>query len=94
MTDAKVWFGTAMTNASGQWAVDYSAAGFLAPPAVQATCVGLGLTAADVRNADITSRTASAVSGKVVAPVVSVLGLITVSLVGAGVVVNVVAIGR
>jgi len=58
VTDAKVWFGTATTNASGQWSVDYSAAGFSAPPAVQATCVGLGLTAADVRNADITSRTA------------------------------------
>lgn len=94
VANAKIWSGTVTTNASGVWTVNYAAAGFTGTPRVQATCTGPGATASDVRNASTTAKSATAASGICVAPALSVLGLITVSLVGAGVSVDVVAIGE
>lgn len=94
MPAPKIWIGTATTNAYGQWTVDYSAAGFTGTPVVNATCIGPGTAAADIRNADVVTRTATGATGKAVVPAVSVLGLITVGLAGAGLTVMVQAIGR
>jgi len=91
---AKIWSGTVTTNSSGVWSVDYTAAGFVAPPVIQANCTATGTTAADMRNAKTTTKSTTAASGIVVAPALSVLGIISVSLVGAGVSVDVTAIGK
>lgn len=94
VSNAKIWSGTVTTNASGVWTVDYSAAGFTAPPRVIPNATGPGNAAANVRNVSTTTKSATAATGICVLPAVSVLGLITVSLVGAGVSVDVVAVGE
>jgi len=92
--NAKVWSGTVTTDANGVWSVNYAAAGFTAPPRVIANATGPGNAAANVRNVSTTTKTATGATGICVAPAVSVLGFITVSLVGAGVSVDVVAVGE
>lgn len=91
----KVWIGTATTNAQGVWAVDYTAAGFANAPQVQATVIGPNATAAGARNASLSAApTATGAAGIVTSPAtISLLGLLTVNLVGAGTVVHVTAIG-
>lgn len=91
----KVWMGTATTNASGQWAVNYALAGFTVAPSVQAQAISPDNT---VTNAIGTSQTApnlSAVAGAAyVGQTVSLLGLLPLKAVGAGVTIQVVAIGN
>lgn len=95
VSGAKVWSGTALTNGSGQWTVNYAAAGFTSAPVVQATCVGAGLGASDTRNASLSAApTLTGVSGIATAPALSVLGLITVQLAAANTVVHVTAVGK
>lgn len=95
IASAKIWSGTATTNASGQFTANYTAAGFTEAPRVQATCVGPGNTAGDARNASwITPPTTTSATGIVTSPSTSVLGLIPLQLVGAGVVVNITAVGK
>lgn len=94
VANAKIWSAVVNTDANGRWAVNYAAAGFTAAPRVSATAFGPGTTAADIRNADLTAVSSTAASGIVSAPALSVLGLITVSLVGANVPVHIIAIGE
>lgn len=90
----KIWYGTATTNASGVWSVDYSSAGFTSPPVITANCTSAGTTAASVVNTKTSTKTNTGATGVAVIPAVSVLGLITVALAGAGVQVDVMAIGQ
>lgn len=95
VSNPKLWSGVANTDSNGAWAVDYSSAGFTAPPRVQATAVGPGASASAARNAGLSSApTATTAAGIVTSPAtISILGLLTVNLVSAGVPVHVVAIG-
>ena len=90
----KIWSTVVNTDANGRWSANYAAAGFTATPRVSATALGPGTTAADIRNADLTAVSSTAASGIVSAPALSVLGVITVSLVGANVPVHIIAIGE
>jgi hypothetical protein len=76
------------------WSVNYAAAGFTSPPRVVANATAPGTNAADVRNVSTTTKNTTGATGICTAPALSVLGLITVSLVGAGVSVDVVAVGE
>lgn len=89
----KVWIGTVTTNASGVWTVDYTAAGFTSAPQVFPNATAAGLTAASMVNVKTATKTNTGATGNAVVPAVSVLGLITVTLAGAGVSVDVVAVG-
>lgn len=91
---ARVWVGTATTNASGVWSVDYSSAGFTAAPIVQAQPVASGTAAVNLSFANPQSISATACSGIAGAgAAVSLLGGLGVGLLGAGVTIHVVAIG-
>lgn len=96
VANAKIWSGTATTNASGAWSVDYSAAGFNEAPRVQATVVGPNATAGGSRNASMSANpTTTGAQGIVTSPAtISILGLLTVNLVGAGTVVHITAVGK
>lgn len=95
VANARIWSGTATTNASGQFTANYTAAGFTEAPRVQATCVGPGATAGDARNASwISAPTTTGATGIVTSPSTAVLGLIPLQLVGAGVVVHITAVGK
>lgn len=95
ISNAKIWKGTATTNSSGQFTADYSAAGFTVAPAVQATVIGSGSTAGDAKNASWTAAPGlNSATGIVTAASGAVLGLIPIQLVGAGVIVHVIAVGN
>lgn len=91
---AKIWRGSATTGSNGQFTVDYSAAGFAVAPMVQATVIGPGSAVGDARNASwVAAPGLTSATGIVTAPQSAVLGLIPLQLVGAGVVVQVIAVG-
>lgn len=96
VANAKIWSGRATTDANGAWSVDYSAAGFTQAPIVQATVVGPNATASGARNASLSAApTQTGAAGIVTSPAtISLLGLLTVNLVGAGTTVHVTAIGK
>lgn len=94
VANAKIWSGTVTTNASGAWSVDYTAAGFTETPRIQATCFTAGTTAASVANAKTAAKSLTAASGVVAVPALAVLGILSVTLAGAGISVDVVAIGK
>lgn len=95
VASAKIWSGTATTNASGRFTADYTAAGFTEAPRVQATCIGPGAAAGDARNASwISAPTTTSATGIVTSPTTAVLGLIPLQLVGAGVIVHITAVGK
>lgn len=95
VADAKIWSGLATTGSNGQFTADYANAGFTTAPRVQATAVGPGSAVADARNASwIAPPSTTSATGIVTSPSSSVLGIIPLQLVGAGVVVHVTAIGK
>lgn len=96
VANAKIWSGTAATDANGAWTVNYSAAGFTQAPIVQATVVGAGSNAAQTRNASLSANpTTTSASGIATSPAtVSLLGVLSVNLVGSGAIVHVTAVGK
>lgn len=91
----KMWFGTATTNSSGQWSANYSSAGFTVPPLVQPQAVSSANTTAGAVGSSITAPTTTSVSGACfVANPISLLGVLPLQTVGAGVVVQLFVIGK
>lgn len=90
----KIWSGTVVTNASGVWTVDYTNAGFTATPRLTSSATNAGATAGTLVNTKTTSKSATGASGIAAAPALAVLGILSVSLVGAGVSIDVIAIGE
>lgn len=94
VTGVKMWIGTATTNASGQWSVNYSTAGFTQPPLVNPQPISASNAAAAVVGASITAPSTTAVSGACFLPnAISLLGVLPLQQAGAGIVVQVTAIG-
>src|ERR1700744_446469 len=91
---AKAWHGVVTTASDGSWVADYSAAGFTEAPGVQAIAVGAA-GASGARNATLSADpTTTQAGGTVSQPALAVLGLLSLSLVGAGVKVQVLAVGK
>lgn len=91
---SKIWYGTATTNASGAWSVDYTNAGFTATPVVQAQPITTGVAAANLMFATpqtVNSTTCSGIAGA--GATVAILGGLGIGLLGAGVTIHVVAVG-
>lgn len=95
LSKPKFWMGTATTDVNGAWSVNYAAAGFTSAPLVQATVVGPSASANGSRNASLSAPpTTTTAAGIVTSPAtISLLGLLTVNLVGAGAVVHITATG-
>lgn len=94
MSGVKCWMGTATTGSNGQWSVNFSSAGFIQPPNVQPTPVSTGLTAALAVGTTMTAATTTGVSGACFLPnAISLLGVLPLQQAGAGIVVQVIAIG-
>lgn len=94
MPTPKMWVGTATTNGSGQWSVNFAIAGFTQPPLVQPQAVATALTAAAAVGTTITAPTTTGCSGACFLPnAISLLGILPLQAAGAGIVVQVVAIG-
>lgn len=89
-TSPRVYRTRVTTDTNGAWTVNYASLGFTKPPIVQATCIG-GTTAASVRNASLSAApTTTSASGVATAPaVLSILGVLSVTLAPAGTVVHV-----
>lgn len=90
----KMWMGTATTNASGQWSVNYSTAGFSSPPHVRPIPISSANTAAAALSASVTAPSSTAASGSCFLPnAISLLGILPLQAAGAGITVQVLAIG-
>jgi hypothetical protein len=94
ITGAKIWIGTATTNSSGAWSVNYSSAGFTSAPSVQAQAISTSTSTANAVSTTQTAPTSTSVSGAAFVPnAISLLGLLPLQTVGAGTVIQVMAIG-
>jgi hypothetical protein len=90
----KVWVGTATTNSSGQWSINYSSAGFAQILSVQPTPISTANTAAASVVASMLAPTTTSVSGGTfIANPVSLLGILPLQTAGAGIVIQVLVIG-
>lgn len=94
VSGVKMWVGTATTNSSGQWSINYSSAGFTNPPLINPQAISTSNTAANTVSTSMTSPTTTTVSGACYIPnAISLLGVLPLQSVGAGVTVQVVCIG-
>lgn len=91
----KMWIGSATTDALGAWSVDYSVAGFTVPPIVKPQAVSSANTPAAAVEVSITAPDSQTVSGACyVANVISLLGDSPLKKVGAGIVVQLIVVGK
>lgn len=94
ITGVKMWIGTATTAANGQWTINFASAGFTASPSVQAQALSTALTGTAAVSTTMTVPTTTAVSGAAFIPnAVSLLGILPLQAAGAGIVIQVIAIG-
>jgi len=94
MPGMKMWVGSAVTNGSGQWSVDYSSAGFTSPPNVRPIPISSANTANAALSASITAPSTTSVSGACFLPnAIALLGILPLQAAGAGITVQVVAMG-
>jgi hypothetical protein len=91
----KMWIGTATTNSSGQWSMSFTSAGFTSAPFVRAQAISPNLTTTGATDTTITAPTASGVSGAAFIPnAISLLGVLPLQPAGAGITIQVTAIGN
>lgn len=84
LTGGKCWYGTVTSNTSGQATVNWSSAGFAAPPVAFVQPYASGTTAANAVYANPSSVTATSANITVTTPAtVSVLGALSVNLASA-----------
>jgi len=94
MPGVKMWIGSATTNASGQWSVNYSSAGFTSPPHVRPLPISSANTASAALSASITAPTTTTASGACFLPnAIALLGILPLQAAGAGITVQVIAVG-
>ena len=90
----KIWYGTATTGTNGVWSVNYSSAGFTAPPIVSPQPVSTSNSSANAIVSSMTAPTTTgAAGGTYIANPVTLLGLLPLQTAGAGLTIQVIAIG-
>lgn len=91
----KAWIGTATTDASGNWSVDMTSAGFTQAPRVKVDAIAADSTPGNAPLAYPVSKTATSASGRVMIPnVITILGSLALRAAGAGIEVEVIAYGK
>lgn len=94
VSGVKIWTGTATTDSSGNWSVDYSSAGFTNVPNVQPNAISAGTGTAQAASTTMTAPSKTGASGKCFIPnAISLLGVLPLQAAGAGITVQVMAIG-
>lgn len=94
LTGVKMWVGTATTGTNGAWSVNFTSAGFTAPPIVSPQPISTSNSSANALVCSMTAPTATGASGGTyIANPVTLLGLLPLQTAGAGLTVQVVAIG-
>lgn len=94
LTGVKMWVGTATTGTNGAWSVNFTSAGFTAAPVVSPQPVSTSNSSANALVCSMTVPTSTGASGGTyIANPVTLLGLLPLQTAGAGLTIQVVAIG-
>lgn len=95
ITSPRSWIGTATVGANGVWTVDYSSAGFSAPPLVNAVAIGGTTVASGVRCSLSAAPTKTGAAGiATMANTITILGAFPSKFADAGTVLQVQVFGR
>lgn len=93
-TGVKIWAGTATTGTNGVWSVNFASAGFTTPPIVSPQPISTSNSSANALVCSMTAPTTTgAAGGTYIANPVTLLGLLPLQTAGAGLTIQVVAIG-